>query len=72
MKGALESFKAVVKFHNKRELRVATALGDNKIDLLKVILEEKCDIDFNPASDNEHTAEVEQIFKAMKRIFKQV
>ena len=29
-KKALESFKRAVKIHNERELRVATALGDNE------------------------------------------
>ena len=61
MKAALDSFEAAVKLCNERELRVATALGDNKFDPLKVILEEKCDINFNPAGANEHIAETEQM-----------
>ena len=41
VKRALESFKAVVKSHNERELQVANPLGDNEFDPLKAILEEK-------------------------------
>ena len=35
VKVVLESFEAVAKLHNERELRVATALGDNEFDPLK-------------------------------------
>ena len=66
VKGALESFKVAAKLHNKRELRVATALGENEFDPLKAILEEKCVVNFNPVGANEHVAEVERMTQVVK------
>ena len=63
MKGALDSFEAAVKLHNERELRVATALGDNEFDLWKSFKKK------NPASANEHITEVERMIRVIAKQF---